>query len=160
MVESMKAFIILFERFYEVSIASPVSASLVFFSSQNCIIFLTISLKAITAGVPSSSWIKFFPSSQHRAILGSNGRVPRNGTFCVSAIFGAPPLVGGKIVEDLWHLGQMKSPIFSTTPITGMDVLRQKLISFLTSRRATSCGVVMMTAPSMPDDFRNWWTKY
>lgn len=40
--------------------------------------------------------------------------------------------------------------MFSTTPTTGVLVLRQKLSSLRTSAIATSCGVLTTTAPSTP----------
>ena len=39
--------------------------------------------------------------------------------------------------------------IFSTTPITGIEIVLAKLIDFLLSNNATSCGVVTMTTPSI-----------
>lgn len=48
----------------------------------------------------------------------------------------------------------MKELIFSTIPMIGTFNLLQKFISFLTSKTATSCGVVITTAPVTPASFK------
>lgn len=44
----------------------------------------------------------------------------------------------GQRERDTWQLGQMKPDMFSTSPRMGIPTFWQKLISFLTSARATS----------------------
>src|SRR5205085_7151439 len=48
------------------------------------------------------------------------------------------------------QLGQTNPDMFSTMPRTRIPAFRQKSSSLRTSRRATSCGVVTITAPSTP----------
>ena len=76
-------------------------------------------------------------------------------------------------MKSTLHLGQTKPLIFSTTPRIGTFTFLQKLISFLTSIKATSfyqiceyfslikksqkittCGVVTMIAPVMPHELK------
>ncbi|RUS20125.1 hypothetical protein BC937DRAFT_86313 [Endogone sp. FLAS-F59071] len=52
------------------------------------------------------------------------------------------------------QFGQTNPLMFSTTPTTGILTLRQKSISLRTSCSATSCGVVITMAPSMPEFLR------
>mmetsp|Transcript_6930 Transcript_6930/g.15936 ORF Transcript_6930/g.15936 Transcript_6930/m.15936 type:complete len:255 (+) Transcript_6930:268-1032(+) len=63
----------------------------------------------------------------------------------------APPVVAANISVSTWHLGQANPFMFSTTPRTGSPTFLQKLISFRTSKRAISCGVVTIIAPSTFD---------
>ena len=56
--------------------------------------------------------------------------------------------------EPKGFLHTRSSDMFSTTPMMLMLVLKQKLISLRTSWRATSWGVVTMTAPSRPTSFK------
>jgi hypothetical protein len=80
-------------------------------------------------------------------ILGSRGIDPKKGTFISWHIFLAPPAEGAKIIDSFVHLGQTNPLMFSMTPIILTPTFLQKLISFLTSCIAISCGVVTMTAP-------------
>ncbi len=59
-------------------------------------------------------------------------------------------------LQITWHLGQIKPDMFSTTPIMGISVLWQNVISFRTSNKLTSCGVVTMIAPVIPHGLRYW----
>lgn len=52
------------------------------------------------------------------------------------------------------HFGQAKPDIFSTTPIIGTPTFLQNVISFLTSNKLTSCGVVITMAPVSPASFK------
>src|SRR5579859_5232676 len=52
--------------------------------------------------------------------------------------------------KNTLQLGQTNPDMFSTMPRTRIPAFRQKSSSLRTSRRATSCGVVTMTAPSTP----------
>mmetsp|Transcript_49241 Transcript_49241/g.76892 ORF Transcript_49241/g.76892 Transcript_49241/m.76892 type:complete len:216 (-) Transcript_49241:592-1239(-) len=87
------------------------------------------------------------PSSQDLIISTSMGKLPRNLTPMSWHIFSAPPVEGWKILVSVLHFGHTNPAMFSTTPSTGRPTFLQKFISFLTSRRDTSCGVVTMTAP-------------
>jgi hypothetical protein len=49
----------------------------------------------------------------------------------------------------------MNPLIFSMSPSTGNPIFLQKLISLLTSKRETACGVVTMIAPSGLSSFSN-----
>ena len=62
-------------------------------------------------------------------------------------ICAAPPVTGAKIWLSWEQLGQTNPLMFSTTPSTRVPVFSQNLISLRTSAKATSCGVVTMTAP-------------
>lgn len=55
-----------------------------------------------------------------------------------------------KFVVFTLHLGHANPDMFSTTPITGTPTFLQNVISFRTSKRLTSCGVVTTTAPLSP----------
>ena len=84
------------------------------------------------------------------------GTLANSGTLSSSASFSAPPVNAGQIIELLLHFPHLKELIFSTMPKMGKLTLRQKSISLRTSNNATSCGVVMITAPSMLLD--KYWT--
>lgn len=111
---------------------------------------------ASTAGEVGHSSKYDNPWSQHLASCGSIGILPKNGTCISFAIAWAPPVVGVKIWVSFLQLGQTNPLIFSTTPRTRTWTFLQKLISFLTSNKATSCGVVTITAPSMPVALKYW----
>jgi len=115
---------------------------------------VTISWKALAMTVSGCCATKHLPASQLSRSLGSKGTRPRSGILRSSHIFAAPPVTGGKI--SLWQaqFGQTNPDMFSTTPIIGVSVFLQKFSSFLTSARATSCGVVTTTAPARLVFFR------
>jgi len=97
---------------------------------------------------PGNSFTKHFPASQDKSNLGSRGIYVSKGTPISMHIFAAPPVIGGNIWLSQAQFGQTKPLMFSTTPITLRPVFLQKLISFLTSDKDTSYGVVTIIAPS------------
>lgn len=128
-----------------------------------------ISFRFLTVWELGISLRKSTPSSQLLANLGSTGKLPKYGTFNSLHISFAPPVVAGNISDSRYKLntkanmftdliflaltvqdGQTKTDIFSTTPKIFMLTFRQKSISFRTSNKATSCGVVTITAPVSP----------
>jgi len=76
-----------------------------------------------------------------------------------SHIFFAPPVVGTNISLQFSHFGHTKPLIFSITPKTFVFVFLQKLISFLTSLRDTSYGVVTIIAPNKLAFFKYYITE-
>ena len=111
--------------------------------------FSAMFLYAIVAGEVGNSSSRDLPLSQHIPTNGSKGTDPKKGICMSLAIPLTPPSTGGKIFESLLHLGQTKAHIFSIIPITGTPTFLQKFTSFRTSNKATSCGVVTITAPSI-----------
>jgi hypothetical protein len=75
------------------------------------------------------------------------GSFVSSGILNSSHIFEAPPVFGLNISVSHLQCGQVNPDMFSTTPIIGISVLMQKLISFLTSNSDISCGVVTTIAP-------------
>lgn len=63
-------------------------------------LLLTISRKTRIVGDSGMSVKKFFPSSQHLAINGSNGNDPKKSIFKSAAIARPPPVNAGKISEE------------------------------------------------------------
>nr|CAD7416254.1 unnamed protein product [Timema poppensis] len=98
----------------------------------------------------SGSWAtQLCPFSPHAPTRESSGKHPRKGTRASSARELPPPLE--KILVHSCkrrYVGHTKPLMFSRIPRMGIPVLRQKVISFLTSSMATFWGVVTITAPS------------
>lgn len=63
----------------------------------NMTLLFTISRKTWIVGDSGMSIKKFFPSSQHLAINGSNGNDPKKSIFKSAAIARPPPVNAGKI---------------------------------------------------------------
>ena len=100
---------------------------------------------SVTNGLPYSTFIK---SS------GSRGTLPSKLQSMSSHIFSAPPVVGGNIADSFEQCGQQKELMFSTTPMIFVFVFRQNDISFQTSLKEVSSGVVTITAPATLAFFR------
>lgn len=109
---------------------------------------------AAQAGESGCSSKNDTPISQLFATRGSKGILPSKVMPNSSAKASAPPVVGGKMTDSPWQLGHTKPDMFSTKPKIGIFAFLQKSISLRTSCSATSWGVVIMTAPSMPLCFK------
>lgn len=109
-----------------------------------------MALSDLTARLSLNSVMKSVPSSHALVNFGSTGNSPKNGTFNSEHIVRAPPVLPGNISDLVEHFEHTKIDIFSTTPTIGIFILRQKLISFRTSNKDTSAGVVTRTAPKLP----------
>lgn len=109
-----------------------------------------IALSDFTVKLSLNSVMKSVPSSHALVNFGSTGNSPKNGTFNSEHIARAPPVLPGNISDFVEHFEQTKIDIFSITPTIGIFILRQKLISFRTSSKDTSAGVVTRTAPKFP----------
>ena len=66
------------------------------------LLLFIIVFKATTVGESGISIKKFFPSSQHLANNGSNGKDPKSSTFSSSDIFLAPPVNAGNISAEFY----------------------------------------------------------
>ena len=86
------------------------------------------------------------PASPPSAIAASRGTEPRNGVSSSRAVRSPPPLL--KTWVSWPQFGQTKVDMFSTIPSTGTSILRNIASPLRASKRATSWGVVTITAPA------------